>query len=264
MDKNAFAGTAGARVAASFTLLVALIAGGGAAGAAEIRILSAAGMGPVLKEIAGEFERASGHKLMMEFATAGAIAKRVVGGEAADVVIVTAPQMAGLVKEGKVQAGSATPVAKSGVGIAVKSGSPRPRVASVDDFKKALFAAKTVVYADPAGGGAAGIHVAGMLQRLGIAEQLKPKIRLATGGNISEVTLAQGDGALGMTQISEIVGKPGVELVGPLPEEVQLYTTFTAGTAAGAKQAGAANAFIKFLKGPAAAAVIKAKGMQAG
>jgi molybdate transport system substrate-binding protein len=264
MNKNAFAGNVGARVAASFTLLAALFTGANAAGAAEIRVLSAAGMGPALKEIAGEFERVSGHQLLMEFATAGAITKRVMGGEVADVVIVTAPQLAGLVKEGKVQAGSATPVAKSGVGIAVKSGSRKPRVASVEDFKKALLGAKTVVYADPAGGGAAGIHVGGLIQKLGIAEQLKPKTRLAKGGDISEVTAAQPDGVIGMTQISEIVGKPGVELVGPLPEEVQLYTTFAVGAATGAKQAGAANAFIKFLKGPAATAAIKAKGMQAG
>lgn len=249
--------------AAGFAALVFLTQPG-FADAAESRILSAAAMGPVLKELAGEFERASGHKLMMEFGTAGAIAKRFMGGEAADVVIVTAPQIAGLLKEGRIEAGSATQVAKVGVGIAVKSGSPKPRVASVDDFKKALLAAKTVVYGDPAGGGAAGIHVGSVIQKLGIAEQLKPKTRLAKGGDISEVTAAQGDGAIGMTQVSEIVGKPGVDFVGPLPEEVQNYTIFSAGTATGTKQAGAANAFIKFLKGPSAAAAMKAKGMQPG
>jgi molybdate transport system substrate-binding protein len=153
-------------------------------------------------------------------------------------------------------------ISKTGVGIAVPASSPVPRIASVEDFKRALLAAKTVVYANPAGGGAAGIHIARVIEKLGITEQLKPKIKLAAGGDVTEVTLAQGDGALGMTQVSEIVGKAGTQFV-RLPDELQNYTGFVAGTPVGAKQGEAVAAFITFLKSPAAIATMKAKGMEA-
>jgi molybdate transport system substrate-binding protein len=136
-----------------------------------------------------------------------------------------------------------------------------PRIASVEDFKRVLLAAETVVYANPAGGGAAGIHIARVIERLGIAEQLKTKIKLAAGGDVTEVALAQGDGAIGMTQVSEIVGKAGAQFV-RLPEELQNYNGFIAGTQVGAKQEQAAAAFIEFLKSPAAIATMKAKGME--
>jgi molybdate transport system substrate-binding protein len=193
----------------------------------------------------------------------GAITERVLGGETADLVIGSTPSIARLVKEGKIDAGSQMTIARVGVGIVVPTGTPKPNITSVEDFKRALLAAKTVVYADPAGGGAAGIHIARVIEKLGIAEQLKPKTIFGAGGDVTEVTLAQGAGTLGLTQISEIVEKRGAEFVGPLPDELQNYTGVTAGTPTGAQQSEAVAAFIKFLKSPVAVAAIEAKGMQA-
>jgi molybdate transport system substrate-binding protein len=196
-------------IAASATVLVALLGGPNQARSAEIKLLSAAVMQPAFKETIDEFERASGHKLIITYRTMGAITERMLGGETADLVIGSTPSISRLVKEGKIDAESLATIAKVGVGIVVPSGTPKPRVASVDDLRRALLAAKTVVYADPVGGGAAGIHVAQVIEKLGLSEQLKSKTKFGAGGDVTEVTLAQGDGALGMTQISEIAGKPG-------------------------------------------------------
>jgi molybdate transport system substrate-binding protein len=241
----------------------ALIAGlpGPSASAAEIRVMSAAAMQSVFKEIAGDFERASGHRLIIAYGTIGGITQRVLDGETADVVIASAVSMPALVKAGKIEGASQTAICKSGIGVVVPTGTPKPAMASVEDFNQAVLAAKTLVYADPVRGGAAGVHVAKVLQQLGIAEQLKPTIKVGAGGDITEVTLAHGNGTLGITQISEIVGKPGAEFVGPLPDALQNYTTFVAGTPAGAERSDAVDAFIAFFSSPRAVAVIEAKGM---
>jgi len=208
-------------------------------------------MQTVFKEIAGEFERASGHRLIIAYGTIGGITQRVLDGEMADVVIASTVSMPALVTAGKIDAGSQVTICKTGIGIVVPAGTPKPRVASVEDFKQAVLAAKTIVYADPVRGGAAGVHVAKVLQQLGIAEQLKPTIKVGAGGDVTEVTLAQGNGALGITQISEIVGKLGAEFVGLLPDELQKYTIFVAGTPADRQRSEAISAFVSFLKQPA-------------
>jgi molybdate transport system substrate-binding protein len=184
------------------------------------------------------------------------------GGEEADLVISSAQSIATLLSEGKIEPASQIRISKVGVGIVVPSGTAVPAIASVEDLSRALLAAKTVVYADPSGGGAAGIHIARVIQQLGVAEQVKPKIKLGAGGDVTEVTVAQGEGTLGMTQVSEIVGKPGAIFVGPFPEKIQNYTVFAAGRPIGAKQREAVTAFLDFLKSPEALATMKAKGMQ--
>jgi molybdate transport system substrate-binding protein len=229
--------------------------------AEEIRLLSAASMQTVLAEIVGDFERNSGHKLTIQYNTMGAITDRVSGGEQADLVISSPASIATLASRGKIDAKTPVTIARTGVGIVVPAGTPKPAITGIDDFRRALLAAKVIVYANPAGGGAAGIHVARLIAKLGLADELKPKIKLGAGGDVTEVTLAQGEGALGVTQVSEIVGKPGAQLVS-LPDELQNYTGFVAGIPAGAKQSEAVAAFITFLKSPGAIAVIKAKGMQ--
>ena len=249
-----------ARITAS-SLVIALFRAGHPAGAAEIRLLSAASMRTVYNEIISDFERASGHKVIIRYGTMGAITGRVMDGEAADLVVSSPKSMLSLVKHGRIDADSQVALAKTGVGIVVSAGTPKPRIASSEDLKTALLAATTVVYADPAGGGAAGIHIARVIEKLGISEQLKPKTKLGAGGDVTEITLAQGDGALGLTQASEIVGKAGAEFLA-LPDELQNYTGYTAGTPTGAKPSEAVAAFIEFLKSPAATAAMKAKGMQ--
>jgi molybdate transport system substrate-binding protein len=230
--------------------------------AAEIRLLSAASIQEVFREIIGDFERASGHKMIIHYSTMGAITDRIRGGEEADLVISSAQSIATLLSEGKIEPASQIRISKVGVGVVVPSGTAVPAIASAEDLSRALLAAKTVVYADPSRGGAAGIHIARVIQQLGVAEQIKPKIKLGAGGDVTEVTVAQGEGTLGMTQVSEIVGKPGAVFVGPFPEKLQNYTIFAAGRPTGATQREAVSAFLDFLKSPAALATMKAKGMQ--
>lgn len=238
----------------------------GTADAAEVKVLSAEAMRPVLSELSGEFERSTGHKLVITYGTAGAVRDRIQGGEIADLAIITAPQVENLVKQGKVVADGRIIVAKVGVGIAVRAGAPKPDLGSVEAFKRSMLAAKSVIYADPARGGAAGIHFAQVLERLGIAADMKPKSKLIPGSpgpGVAEL-VAKGEGELGVTQISLIGGAAGVELAGPLPAELQHYTVFSAGVVTGAKEAEPAKALLKFLTAPAAVPVIKAKGMEPG
>jgi molybdate transport system substrate-binding protein len=230
--------------------------------AAEIRLLSAASIQEVFKEIIGDFERASGHKMIIHYGTMGAITDRMRGGEEADLVISSAQSIATLLSEGKIEPASQIRISKVGVGIVIPTGTAVPTIATVEDLGRALLAAKTIVYADPSRGGAAGIHIARVIQQLGIAEQVKPKIKLGGGGDVTEVTVALGEGTLGMTQVSEIVGKPGAVFVGPFPEKIQNYTVFAAGRPLGAKQREAVMVFLDFLKSPEAVATMKAKGMQ--
>jgi len=234
------------------------------AGADEIRLLSAAAMQSVFKEVAGEFERSSGHRLTISYGTIGGVNERVLKGEAADLVIGSTLSMPALVKAGKIRADSLVTVCKTGIGLVVPAGSARPPMGSVEDFRHAVLAARVLVYADPVRGGAAGVHIGRVLQDLGLADKLKSSIKLGAGGDVTEVTIAQGDGALGMTQISEIVGKPTAEYVGPMPAELQNTTVFVAGLPSAATPSEAVGAFIRFLGSPAAASAIKAKGMQAG
>jgi molybdate transport system substrate-binding protein len=229
--------------------------------AAEIRLLSAASIQEVFKEVIGDFERASGHRVIIHYGTMGSITDWMRGGEEADLVISSLQSISALVKEGKIEPSSQTTIAKVGVGMVVPSGTPAPTVASVEDFSRALLSARTIIYADPSRGGAAGIHIARVIHDMGIADQLKPKIKFGVGGDITEVTVTQGEGALGMTQVSEIVGKPGAVFVGPLPEKLQNYTVFAIGRPMGAKQPEAVTAFIDFLKSPSARTTMKAKGM---
>jgi molybdate transport system substrate-binding protein len=246
------------RTAAAFILLIA----SQPVQAEELRLLSAASIQEVFKEILGDFEQASGHKIILQYATMGAITERIRGGEAADLVISSRQSVATLLNEQKIEAGSQRPISKVGVGVVVLSGAPAPTVATIEDFGRVLTAATTIVYADPARGGAAGIHIARIIERLGLADQLKPKTVLAAGGDVTEVTLAQGAGAVGMTQISEIVGKRGAVFAGPLPRELQNYTLFASGRPVGAKHPEIADALLNFLKTPRAIAAMRAKGME--
>ena len=203
-------------------------------------------MQSVFKEVAGEFERMSGHKLIIEYGTIGGIAQRVQSGEAPDFVIGSSLSMPPLVKDGKIQATSQVTICKTAIGMVVPAGAVKPSLQSVEDFKRALVAAHTIVYADPARGGAAGVHIERVIEQVGLAEALKPKTRLAAG----------------MTQVSEIVQKPKARFVGLLPNELQNYTVFVGAIPSGTKQSEAIAAFIKFLSSPTAVAVIEAKGMQ--
>jgi molybdate transport system substrate-binding protein len=229
--------------------------------AAEIKVLTAGAFKQVVLALVPDFEKATGHKIVLDNDTAGALVKRIRDGEAFDVAVITPGAIDDLAKDGKVAAGSRANLARVGVGVAVKEGAPRPDISTVEAFKRAVLAAKSVAYIDPASGGSSGVYVAGLLDKLGIADQVKPKARLKQGGAVAEL-IASGEAELGIHQISEILPVKGVVLVGPLPAEIQNYTVYAAGLGAASKQPEAAKAFIRQLTGEAATSVLKAKGME--
>lgn len=236
-------------------------AAGSRATAAELKLLCASALHPAIDALMPDFEKSSGHKLTVAYATAGAVADRVQKGEAADVVISSVPMIDRLQAQGKVAAGDRVIIAKVGVGAFVRKGAAKPDIGSADAFKRAMLAARSIAYPDPAGGGASGIYVASLLERLGIAAEMKPKTRLSTLETLY-ASVASGDVEIGFNQVSEILAQPTVELVGPLPAAIQNYTRFAPGIVAGHGQTDAASALVTFLSSPAAQAVLKAKGFE--
>jgi molybdate transport system substrate-binding protein len=234
---------------------------GNAAGAAEITLLCASALHPVIDALIPDFEKSSGHKLVVAYGTAGAVADRVQKGEAADIVISSVPMIDRLQAQSKVAAGDRIIIAKVGVGAFVRKGAAKPDMSSADTFKRAMLAARSIAYPDPAGGGASGIYVASLLERLGIAAAMKPKTRLSTLGTLY-ASVASGEVEIGFNQVSEILAQPTVELAGPLPAPIQNYTQFAPGIVAGSRQADAARALVTFLSSPAAQGVLKAKGFE--
>jgi molybdate transport system substrate-binding protein len=231
------------------------------AAAAEIKVLTAGAFKQVLLALVPDFERTSGNKVIVDNDTVGALTKRIEGGETFDLAVLTPAAVDALASKGKLVAGSRANLARVGVGVVVKEGAAKPDIGSVDAFKRALLAAKSVAYIDPAAGGSSGIYVAGLLDKLGIAAEVKPKAKLIPGGAVAE-HVARGEAELGIHQISEILPVKGVTLVGPLPAEIQNYTVYAAGLGAQAKESDAAKALLKALSGPAAAEVLKSKGME--
>jgi molybdate transport system substrate-binding protein len=231
-----------------------------AAQAAEMKILTAGAMKAVVLELVPAFEKETGHKAVVDNDTAGGLARRIEGGEAFDLAVITPGVLNDLAGKGKI-AGGRVNVARVGVGIVVKEGAPSPDVSNVEAFKRALIAAKTVAYIDPASGGSSGIYLAGLFDKLGIAAEIQPKAKLKKGGYVADL-IASGEAELGLHQISEILPVKGVKLVGPLPAEIQNYTTYAAAVGKDARQPEAATAMLKLLAGPSAEGVLKARGME--
>jgi molybdate transport system substrate-binding protein len=229
--------------------------------AAEIKLLTTGAFKSVVVALVPEFEKQTGHKVLVDNGTVGQLTKRVDGGETFDVLVLSPKGIEDYITKGKIAAGSRVLLAKVGVGIMVKEGAPKPDVSSVEAFKQALLKAKSVGYIDPASGGSSGIYVDGLLTKLGIADQIKPKAKLQKGGHVSDLVKA-GTAEIGIHQMSEIVGQQGVTLIGPLPAEIQNFTTYAVGLSAAAKDAEAAKALIKALSGPSLAPALKSRGME--
>jgi molybdate transport system substrate-binding protein len=247
-------------VATGFAFIFLFVVGN-TAESAEVKVLCANGMQTVMEELAPKFERAAGHKLAITFATGGATVKRAQGGEPADVVIAPQPGIGILVKDGKAAADNATAIASTGISVAVRKGTPKPDISSPEALKRALLAAKSITYLNPADGGASGIHFAKMLDRLGIANEMKSKTVLAPKAGAVGALVANGEAELGVIQYQLLFSIPGIEIVGPLPGDLQQTTVFSAAIMVDAKEAEAGKTLLKFLLAPEAAAVIRAKGM---
>jgi molybdate transport system substrate-binding protein len=230
--------------------------------AAELNVLSAIGMQSVMEDLGPKFERATGHKLVMAFATGGATVKRAQDGEAADVVVAPRQGIDSLVKNGKAAASNVTALASTGISVAVRKGTPKPDISSPEAFKRALLAAKSITYLNPADGGASGIHFAKVLDRLGIASEMKSKTVFAPKAGAVGPMVANGEAEIGVLQFQLLFSIAGIEIVGPLPGDLQDATVFSAAIMDGAKEAEASKALINFLRTPEAVAVIKAKGME--
>ena len=229
--------------------------------AAEIRVLASNGVKEALLELAPAFERATKHKLAISFGLAAALKRQIEGGQAFDLAILPAAGLNDLAKQGKVDARGRAAIARSGVGIGIRKGARRPDIRTPRALKRTLLAADSITWAKE---GQSGIYFAGLLQRIGIAEQMRPKIVPAASGAEVGNLVASGKVQLGVILVNELMAAPGVEVLGPLPPELQNYTVFHAGVGVGSKDSSAAKALIKFLTTPAAGAVFKAKGQEAG
>lgn len=227
---------------------------------AELKVLTAGAFKQVVLALVPEFERETGHKVVVANDTAGGLKKRIEGGEAFDVTVITPVVIDELVAKGLIAPQSRTNLASVGVGVVVKEGAAIPDVSTVDAFKRALLAAKSVAYIDPKSGGSSGIYIDKLLERLGIAAEIRPKAKLKMGGHVADL-IVSGEAELGIHQISEIVPVKGVTLVGPLPKEIQLTTTYVAGLSASTKNKDAAQSLIKAFAGSKAAKLLKSKGM---
>jgi molybdate transport system substrate-binding protein len=211
----------------------------------------------VLAELVPPFERASGHKVSISYNTTAQTLGLIKNGETADMVIATAAGIDEMTKLGKVAPGSRIDLASSGIGVAMRAGTPKPDISSVDAFKRALLDAKSVAYTSS---GLSGVYFARLIERLGIAEQVKAKARIKPGGLIAEVVVA-GEADLAVQMVSELLSVPGAELVGPLPAELNQVTVFSAGILTGTRRSEASKSLIQHLTTPAAAHVIETKGL---
>jgi molybdate transport system substrate-binding protein len=250
----------------TLAITAALIAASGAAQAqGQAQVIDAmitTAMKAAIEEIAPPFERASGHVVRVVYGPSGGLARRFNAGESADVVVVDSKVLDELIKQGKVAPGR-TDVARTGIGIAVRKGAPKPDVSSAEALRRALLAAKSIGHTAPAGGGVTAAHIMGVFAKLGIAAEVAPKVKLAAGGPDGRVSVlvSSGEAEIGLQLVSELMSNPEVEVIGMLPAELQLIATNSAGIAAAAKQPEPAKAFIRHLAAPAAMTVYKAKGL---
>lgn len=238
----------------------AMLIGATTVDAAEIKVIASVAVKEAVFELIPAFEKASGHKVTTIWAGTEAITKRISGGEAVDIVLLAAPNIDTLIAEGKLVAGSRTDVAKAGIGVAVRAGLPKPAISSGEAVKKAVLAAKSVAYSS----GPSGFYLADLFKKMGIADQIKDKVKQTPSGvQVGEV-VARGEADLGFQAVSELLHLNGIHYLGPLPPDIQHTTVFSAGLHAAAPAPDAAKALTKFLTAPEAAPVFRRSGMEPG
>ena len=226
--------------------------------AADLKVLSGNGARAAIAELGARFERASGHKVTIAFAVNPEVRKRIEGGEAFDVAILNPPVLDALIKSGKVVGETRSVIGRAGIGVAVRAGAPKPDISTVPAFKQALLQARSVAYP---GEGASGKYFVSVVERLGIAAEMKPKLRpMPAEYNVEGV--AHGEFDMVVVVASRIAGVPGVQLVGGIPQELQTWIGFTGGVGRAAAEPGAAQDLLRFFTSPAAAGVLRAAGVE--
>lgn len=235
---------------------------------ADIHVLCAGAMHRIMDELVPAFERISGKKVAIGFASSGGVKNRVLDGESVDVVITTRAAIDDLAASMKIASDGIKAIAHSPIGIAIRAGAAKPDIGSIEAFKRTLLQARSIAYADPSTGSPSANHFVKVLNRLGMTAALKPKTKLigAAAGSVVVVcdAVARGEADIGIQQTSEILGVSGVELAGPLPTELQHLTTFSAAVGAQAKDPEASHSLVDFLISPTVAPVIEANGMTPG
>jgi molybdate transport system substrate-binding protein len=225
---------------------------------APIKILSGGAMRTLMVEVVPLFERATGHKAEIEFALTSALTRKIEDGAAFDVALLPRPELDELARAGKVASASTADVTRSTVGFCVRAGAPKPDIATVAAFRRALIGARSISFSD----GPSGAYIAALLARLGIADAMKPKTKL-TSRPVAEL-VAAGEAEIGLQQIVAILPVTGAELVGPLPSELQNVIIYSAGLSVSAQESTAARALMRFLAAPEVVGLIRAKGMEPG
>jgi molybdate transport system substrate-binding protein len=240
-----------------FAVLAATLGSPARASAAEITVFTARAIATVLAEVGGEFERATGHTLIVVSDLPTGFLRRVNAGEHFDLLISGSTPVDEWIRDGRLVATTRTDVARSGIGVEVRAGSPKPDISTVEAFTRALVNAKSIAYLRVG----SGIYLEGLIERLGLSDAIRSKVTRPDADVVSEL-VAKGDIELGMTVITQILTTPGVDLVGPLPADVQSYVTFVAAVGAASNVKEPARELIRFLQTPRAVAVIKAQGME--
>jgi molybdate transport system substrate-binding protein len=229
-----------------------------AVGATEVNVIASTAMREVLEELVPMFERASGHKVVLNFQSGALLPVKVKEGAQADLVVTTPATIDDLVAAGKVVANTRIDFVRSGAGIAVRAGAPKPDVSTPEAFKNALLAAKSVGYSQ----GPSGVHFMSVLERLGIADQVKSKGVVPPLGTRVGTLIAKGEAEIGVQQITELLLIPGIDFVGPLPRELQANIVYATATPANAKERDAAAALVRFISSEPALPVIKKLGLE--
>jgi molybdate transport system substrate-binding protein len=246
-------------------LAIAVVASGltgpaGGARAADIVVVSSTAMREAMEAIVPLFENASGHKVRLEFQSGVATNNRIMSGAVADLVVTTGESVDDLIKAGKVAAGSRVDAFRSRVGVAVRAGAPKPDIATAEGFKTAMLGAKTIGYSK----GPSGIHLAKVMERLGVADALKTKGKQPELGQRVGDLVARGEADIGVQQINELLPIAGIDYIGPLPGELQTTLVYATGVPTTARQSDAARALVRFVKSETAVPHIRKLGIDPG
>ena len=252
----------GKTLLSAFAATVPFLFAGVAADAAELKVFVGGAMTETIEKIGADYAKSSGNTMRYVSDTTGALLNRLKAGEKADVLVITAPAMDGLQKDGALQPGSRTELVKALIGVAMKPGAKKPDLSSADTFRASLLAAKSVSYVNPKAGGTSGTYFEGLMSKMGISDAMKQKIVYRNQGSEVADAVAKGEAEIGISFIAELAPNKGVAIAGPLPDSIQLPTNYVAAIPLGSANADAARAYIKAMTNPSGTAVFKAAGLE--